>query len=135
MDTCLFCKIIAGVIPTEKVYEDEDSIAFLDIRPINPGHTLVIPKMHYENVFDAPDTTLAHMMIAVKKVAQGLRNGLGAQNINLAMNNGKHAGQVIFHAHIHIIPRYENDGYQLWLGKEYQNGEMQKIAVKIKNAL
>ena len=135
MDDCLFCKIIRGDIPCEKVYEDETTFAFLDIKPINPGHTLVVPKAHYENIFDAPEDTLSDMMRTVKKIAHGLQDGLKAEHINLAMNNGAHAGQVVFHAHIHVMPRYEGDGYELWHGKEYKDGEMHTYGEEIKNAL
>ncbi len=132
---CIFCKIIAGEIPADKIYEDDNTFAFLDIAPINPGHTLVIPKNHHLNIFEIPEETLGQMMITVKKVAVALKESLGAENINLGMNNGKSAGQVVMHAHIHVMPRYEDDGYKLWHGKTYQEGESQKIAEQIKKAL
>ena len=132
---CLFCKIVAGEIPAEKVYEDADTLAFLDIKPVNPGHTLVIPKDHYENVFEAPEEVWGKVMQSVKKVAHAMKNGLPVDDLNIAMNNGKHAGQVIFHAHVHVIPRYEGDGFELWHGKDYAEGQSKIIAEKIKNAL
>ena len=135
MNDCLFCKIINGDIPCEKVYDDENTFAFLDIKPVNPGHTLVVPKAHYTNAIEAPEEVMIQMMRTVKKVSHMLKEGLGVQDFNLAMNNGAHAGQVIFHAHIHIIPRHKGDGYELWHGKEYPPGEMEKIGAKIKNAL
>ncbi len=132
---CLFCKIVAGIIPSIQVYEDEHTYAFLDIAPINKGHTLVIPKNHYANIFELPEDTLTHMMLTVKKVATGIQNGLHTENINLGMNNGKDAGQVVFHAHIHIMPRNATDGYTLWHGKKYAMGEAEKIAEQIKSGL
>lgn len=132
---CLFCKIVAGEIPAEKVYEDADTLAFLDIKPVNPGHTLVIPKEHYENIFEAPTDAWAKVMETVKKVAHAIQAGLPTNDLNLAMNNGKYSGQVVFHAHVHIMPRHEGDGYELWHGKDYTPGEMKEYAVKIKNAL
>lgn len=135
MNDCLFCKIIAGEIPCEKVYEDETTFAFLDIKPVNPGHTLVIPKAHYVNTLEAPEEVMTQVMKTVKKIAHGLEKGLGVSDFNLAMNNGVRAGQVIFHAHMHVIPRHEGDGYELWKGKEYPEREMQNIGEQIKKAL
>lgn len=132
---CLFCKIAAGEIPCEKVYEDADTFAFLDIRPINPGHTLVIPKEHYANVFEAPEETWGKVMQTVKKIAGALKKGLPMDDLNIAMNNGVSAGQVVFHAHVHMMPRHAGDGYELWHGKEYLAGESKIIAEKIKSAL
>jgi histidine triad (HIT) family protein len=132
---CLFCKIVAGEIPCEKVYEDENTLAFLDIKPVNPGHTLIVPKEHYENVFEAPEEVWGHVMQTVKKVSHAIKDGLPVADLNIAMNNGKHAGQVIFHAHVHVMPRYENDGFELWHGKDYAEGQAKVIAEKIKKVL
>ena len=132
---CIFCKIIAGEIPTIKIYEDEYTLAFLDILPVNPGHTLVIPKVHYENIFLTPEETLTHMMRTIKKVAHGIQDGLSIKDMNIGMNNGVYSGQTVFHAHIHLMPRKKDDGYQLWHGKKYETGEAEDIAEKIKNAL
>ena len=132
---CIFCKIIAGNIPATTVYEDEHTLAFLDIAPVNPGHTLVIPKSHHVNIFETPEETLCNMMRTVKKVATAIKDGLQIENINLGMNNGKTAGQVVLHAHIHIMPRTADDGYTLWHGKKYEEGQTKEIAEKIKKAL
>ncbi len=132
---CLFCKIVVGEIPAEKVYEDADTLAFLDIKPVNPGHTLVIPKEHYENILTAPEDVLMKMMATVKKVAHAFKDGLGVDDFNLAMNNGPHAGQVVFHAHLHVMPRHAGDGYELWHGRPYAEGEMKEYAQKLKKAL
>lgn len=135
MNDCIFCKIVAGQIPCEKVYEDENTLAFLDIMPINEGHTLVIPKSHYVNTLETPENIMMQVMATVKKVAHAIEKGLGITDFNIAMNNGAKAGQVVFHAHMHIMPRHEGDGYKLWQGKSYENGKMQEIATKLKNAL
>lgn len=117
------------------VYEDRDTIAFLDINPVNPGHTLVIPKEHHVNVFDAPEDTWQKIMSTSKKVAGAIKTAIGTEHLNITMNNGVHSGQVVFHAHIHLIPRHEGDGYEQWHGHEYADGEAITIAEKIKNAL
>ena len=133
---CIFCKMVSGEIPTDKVYEDADTMAFLDIKPVNPGHTLVIPKEHYVNIFETPDTLIMKMMGTMKKISHALKDSLGIENVNIIMNNGKDAGQTVFHAHIHFIPRHENDGHKdLWHGKKYEDGESAKIAEQIKKAL
>jgi len=132
---CLFCKIVAGEIPATKIYEDEFTLAFLDIVPVNPGHTLVIPKKHYENIFAAPEETLVQMMKTIKKVAHGIKDGLHIDDMNIGMNNGTHSGQTVYHAHIHLMPRKQGDGYGLWHGKKYPDGEAAKIAEQIKGAL
>ena len=133
MKDCIFCKIIAEEIPSSKVYEDPKILAFLDIKPVNPGHTLIIPKEHFESIHDTPDELVAKMSVIAKKVAGSIQKNLGAEGVNIGMNNGKAAGQVVFHAHIHVMPRYSTDSYKLWLGKEYKNGEREAVAEKIKN--
>jgi len=132
MNDCLFCKIINGEIPSDKVYEDERTFAFLDIMPNNPGHTLVVPKKHFENIFDTPNEELYGIFKTVKKVSKAINTAMGSDGINIAMNNKAAAGQIIFHTHIHIIPRYKNDGYKHWPGKKYKDGNEKKVAEKIR---
>lgn len=133
---CLFCKIIAGETPCEKVYEDADTMAFLDIKPVNFGHTLIVPKDHYMNALEVPEELFMKMIASAKKVAHTFKNGIGVDDFNIAMNNGSHAGQMVFHAHIHVIPRVEGDGFQLWHGKrDYEGTEMHDTAEKLKKAL
>ncbi len=128
MSDCLFCKIVAGEISCAKVYEDDTVLAFLDIYPTNIGHTLVIPKVHHTNLYDTPDETLAHTMTVVKKLSIAIKTALGANGINIEMNNDASAGQIIFHTHIHIVPRFEGDGFKHWKGaRGYKEGEMEKI--------
>lgn len=131
---CIFCKIIAKEIPSHVVYEDDDTLAFLDIHPNNPGHTLVVPKKHSENLYDMDDHHLAAVMRTAQKVAIAVKKGVGAQGINLAMNNEEAAGQVIFHPHLHIIPRFTEDGYRHWPKRDYKEGEAETIAEKIRAA-
>lgn len=136
MTDCIFCKIIAREIPASIIYEDDSSIAFLDTRPINPGHTLLVPKEHYKNLYDMPDELLSSFMPAIKKLAIAIKKAVGADGINIGMNNDGAAGQIVMHHHTHIIPRYSNDGYQHWKGKEYANKEIElETAEKIKSAL
>lgn len=129
---CIFCKIIKGELPSSKVYEDEHVIAFLDIHPVRPGHTLVVPKVHCSNMLDCDDEVFAHMMKATQKVARAVSAATGAEGFNLGINNGKAAGQIIFHLHLHVIPRSSDDGLRLWGSQEYQEGQMQSIAEKIR---
>lgn len=132
MNDCLFCKIINGEIPAGKVYEDEHSFAFLDIKPINPGHTLLIPKKHFVNLYEIPDEVLAKLAPTIKKLAVAIKKAVGAGGINIGMNNDHAAGQLIFHAHIHIMPRFKNDGYRPWIGGPYKNdAEKYEIVKKI----
>ncbi|MBU0649219.1 HIT family protein [Patescibacteria group bacterium] len=135
MDNCLFCKIIKGEIPSEKVYEDDDFIAFLDINPVTPGHTLVVPKQHSDNVLDTDDEILEKMAKVLKKISHAVCQGLETQSFNLHQNSGKLSGQVVPHLHWHIVPRYEDDGLKIWPGKPYLEGEEKIVAEKIREAL
>ena len=134
MTSCIFCNIIKGEIPCTKVYEDTEVFAFLDIKPVNPGHTLVIPKKHFENIHETPDELLGKMTIVAKKIADAILK-LGAKGINIGMNNGAVAGQSVFHAHMHVMPRYGKDSFSLWVGKEYDGNEREEVAEKIKGCL
>ena len=128
---CIFCKIVTGEIPSYKIYEDENVLAFLDITPINPGHTLVIPKKHYKNIIDTPDELLQGMALAVKKIAPAIIKAVKADAWNLGANNGAVAGQIVMHTHWHIMPRFTNDGHHLWYGKPYADGEIAEVAQRI----
>lgn len=132
---CLFCKIIKKEIPSEILYEDEDVISFMDIAPVNKGHCLVLPKKHSDNFLDTDEDTLKKVATTVKKVAKAVKKSTGAQGINITTNNGEASGQVIFHLHTHIIPRFDNDGLKTWPKKEYTKGEIKEYAEKIKKEL
>lgn len=135
MSDCIFCKIINGELPCVKVYEDADVMAFLDIHPVNFGHTLVVPKVHYINIFDTPADVLGKLMAVVKKITPAILKATGTNSFNLGVNNGAPAGQVIFHTHFHIMPRYDGDGYKMWGAKAYGPGEMDKLGEAIKVGL
>jgi histidine triad (HIT) family protein len=106
----IFSKIINREIPADIVYEDEIVVAFLDINPVNHGHTLVIPKKDFVNIFDIETDTLAHMMKVGHKIGLALKKSGLATGVNLIMNNGESANQEVWHAHLHVVPRLENDG-------------------------
>ncbi len=114
MNDCLFCKFASKAIPCDIIYEDEHTLAFLDIHPLNEGHTLVIPKTHAENVLDIPSENFAHVMNTVHRLAPIIKTVTSAEGINIHSNHGKVAGQAVFHLHMHIIPRHSGDGYQHW---------------------
>jgi histidine triad (HIT) family protein len=133
-ENCIFCNIVAGTIPAVKVYEDTETLAFIDIHPNHRGHTLVIPKDHIENIYGLSAELSARLMINVQKLAVAIKNAVDADGINISMNNESAAGQLIWHAHIHIIPRYNEDGG--FKGKHtYITGEMEEIAQKIQDEL
>lgn len=131
MEECIFCKIIKGEIPSLKIYEDEHTYAFLDISPNNPGHTLVVPKKHYVDIVDIPEEEYCHIASTVKKISTALLEGTEATGVNTIMNNRKDAGQLVFHAHVHVIPRIPNDGFEHWPAGKYAEGEAESVQEKI----
>lgn len=132
----IFEKIIDKEIPASIIYEDDVVISFLDINPTNKGQALIIPKKKFVNIFDIDEKVLGHMIIVAKKISNILRNITGATGINIIMNNGEDAGQDVFHAHIHVVPRHHEDGvFQSPKHTEYEEGEELELALKIKNAL
>ena len=135
MNDCLFCKLINDEIPSQKIYEDNTVIAFLDITPVNPGHTLVIPKKHYVDIFDTPQNIWHSIMDTVQKLSPVIKKVLHADGINIEMNNERAAGQIISHTHVHIIPRFDDDGFKHWPGTPYSEGEWARTAEKIKKQL
>ncbi len=132
---CIFCKIVAREIPAQIVYEDEGTLAFLDINPVNPGHTLVVPKKHSMDVFEIDEHDWAAVMKTSRIVAHALEKALKTDGINLGMNNRAGAGQVIFHAHVHVMPRFKGDPHSLWPGKPYAEGEFEATGEKVRAAL
>ncbi len=135
MEDCIFCKIVKGEIPCHKVYEDDDVLAFLDISPVNPGHTLVIPKRHYADLLELPEVEAQTLIARIKKIAPAVISGVESRAFNLNLNNGKIAGQEVGHFHWHIVPRFEGDGRELWHGRPYGEGEAEAILEKIKNLI
>ena len=132
---CIFCRIAAGRLSSVPILRTERVYAFLDIAPVHYGHTLVIPQDHYENLLDLPDDLWLEMGQVCRRVAQALRVAYQADGFNLGMNNFPAAGQVVFHAHLHVIPRYYDDDLQLFPQGEYQAGEMQTVGQKLRQAL
>ena len=132
MEECIFCKIAKGNIPCDKVFENEIVMAFLDISPVNIGHTLIIPKKHFENIQSIPEDYLCEIAKAIKKIAPVVIRVVKAPSFNIGLNNGKEAGQIVPHLHFHIIPRYADDNFQNWPSKKYREGESRKVAEKIR---
>lgn len=126
MEDCIFCKIVRGEIPSHKVYEDEHALAFLDSKPTTPGHTLVIPKKHFANIFDIDDETLAQTMRAVRLVAPAVRDAMFAHGVHVNSNHGAAAGQLVFHLHFHIVPRHERSEFAFW---PHQDGAIDTPAI------
>jgi histidine triad (HIT) family protein len=107
---CVFCRIAAREVPAEVVYEDDRVIAFLDINPLNPGHTLVVPKVHVERLSDLPAELCGPLLGAASRLARAAREALGAAGVNLVVNDGRAAGQAVPHLHLHLVPRFPGDG-------------------------
>ena len=132
MEKTIFQKIIDREIPATIIYEDDNFIAILDISPVNIGHTLVIPKNPWANMYEMPAEDFGHMMQVAHMLGVKIKDTLEADGINIIMNNDPAAGQAVFHAHVHIIPRYVGDGHELWQGtRGYNEGEAEMIADKI----
>lgn len=133
---CIFCKIIAGQIPSERVYEDAGAVAFLDIAPLAPGHTLVVPRHHCVNLLDAPPEALAACLAAAPRVARAVLAATGGEGFNFVQFNGSCAGQVVMHLHFHIIPRRLGDGVTFrWQQGRYREGEMAALGERVRAAL
>ena len=120
-EDCIFCKIVRRQAPSSVVYEDEWIMAFMDIRPVSEGHTLVIPKKHFVDVFDTPNDELAAMYVLSKRIALAVKKATGADGITIVQQNGEAAGQDIFHIHVHIIPRFEGKKVPRFSDLEFAN--------------
>ena len=134
---CVFCAIVRGQSPIAKVYEDTTFLAFMDKYPITPGHTLVLPKFHYGDVFQMTEAEVGNMYRVVHIIALAVYSATGAQGLNTGQNNGRAANQIVPHVHVHIIPRYERDSQDgKWPSRKVTNyGELEKLADKIKKNL
>ena len=114
MADCIFCKIIVGEIPSSKVYEDDQVVAFLDISQVTPGHTLVVPKQHFRNLLEMDADSASQLFARVPDIARKVMKATGAKGMNILNNNEEIAGQTVFHTHVHLAPRYEEtDGLQI----------------------
>ncbi len=133
---CIFCQIAAGKIPSVKVYEDEEVLAFLDIRPISDGHTLVVPKRHFGTLDECDPDILANLVCRLQTIAKAVQQAAGSEGYNILCNNGRAAGQIVDHVHFHIIPRNPGDGVlKKWDHYEYPEGKAEKLAEKIRQKL
>jgi histidine triad (HIT) family protein len=122
---CIFCKIVAGELPCFKLHEDEDTLAFMDINPLNDGHALVIAKGHHVNLFETPDEALAAVASVVKRVAQAVQEVLAPDGLNVLQANGPAAGQSVYHYHVHVLPRRSDDDAKINWG--LRPGDMARI--------
>ena len=133
MDNCIFCKIANGEIPSATLYEDEDFRVILDLGPASKGHALILPKGHWANIYELPDDVAGKVMVLAKKMATKMTEALGCDGFNLVQNNGETAGQTVFHFHMHLIPRYKEDGVGLtWTPGKLSDEDKEEILSKIK---
>lgn len=131
---CIFCKIAAGEIPSKTIYEDEQFRVIMDISPATRGHALILPKEHYANIYEIPEEIAADVMKLAKKLATEMTQTLHCDGFNIAQNNGEAAGQTVFHFHMHLLPRYNEDGNQekfAWNHLELTEEEMEEIHKKL----
>lgn len=127
-DDCIFCKLANGVFPTNSIYEDDTFNVILDASPATKGHALILPKVHADNVYELDDETLGKAMVLAKKLAKNAVEKLHCDGVNIIQNNGEAAGQSVMHYHLHVIPRYNNDGQKM-LWKPTSPSDEEKKAV------
>jgi histidine triad (HIT) family protein len=131
-DTCVFCKIVDGRIPSWRVFEDENTLAFLDIGPLAPGHLLVIPRRHFERLWDMAEPVAAALAASLPRLSRAVVRATGADGCNVLQSNGEVSGQLVPHVHFHIIPRKSGDGLGYrWPSRTYAEGEAQAIQNRI----
>jgi histidine triad (HIT) family protein len=140
MTSCIFCNIVTGNEPSSTVYEDEVCLAFMDIQPVNPGHMLVIPKLHFRDLIDLPADIGAHLFQVAQRIVVSLpKTDVKVEGVDLFLAHGEAAGQEIFHIHLHVIPRFSGDGFGFRFGPNYMNlperHELNAIAAQIKQQL
>lgn len=132
MESCIFCKIIAGEIPSSTLYEDEDFKVILDISPAAKGHAILLPKKHFANLYEMDEETAEKALKIAGKVAKAMKEELLFDGLNVLQNNGEAAGQTVFHYHIHLIPRFHDDRVKMtWAEGKYEEGEAVKLAKSI----
>ena len=135
MEDTIFMKIIRREVPAHIVYEDDDTIAFLDVKPNVPGHILVVPKKWAENIFDIDDANLAAVMRTVRKIAPAVRDAVGAHGVHINSNHSAAAGQIVMHLHFHIIPRHDRSEFEFWPKQDFSKEEFEAIAEKIREKI
>jgi histidine triad (HIT) family protein len=130
---CIFCRIAEKEASANLIYEDEEVVAFLDIKPLNEGHTLVVPKKHYAFIYEVPDEEVAHLYTIAKRVAIAVKQGVNADGITIAQQNERGAGQDVFHVHVHVIPRYEGQRLPRFEDvREASRKKLDEVARKLK---
>jgi histidine triad (HIT) family protein len=133
---CIFCKILQGEIPSAIVLESPEAVAFLDIHPVNPGHTLLVPRAHFSLISQLPEAIAAHVGALLPRLCQAVAAATGSHGFNVIMNNGRAAGQTIDHCHWHIIPRFEDDVVNWpWPHTEYAGDELNQLRFRIEREL
>jgi histidine triad (HIT) family protein len=135
MDDCIFCKLINGDMPCHKVYEDDKIVAFFDILPISPGHTIVAPKKHEPDVEGVSDEEIQKMALVLKRIGKAMIEGLDVKGYSIFLDNKSAANQHVPHTHFHIVPREEGDGLERWPSSGYDHGEAEFFLKKIKAKL
>jgi histidine triad (HIT) family protein len=136
MSDCVFCKIVAGQIPSTRVHEDEHTLAFMDLGQVNPGHVLVAAKKHAANLYELDDLQAAAVARASTRVARAIRDAFAPAGLSVYQANGKAAGQTVFHYHVHLLPRHEADGMELtWPVKNPPRERLEEYAGKIRSKL
>lgn len=135
-EDCIFCKIAAGEIPSRTVYEDESFRAILDISPASKGHAIILPKNHAANIYELPEEDAAGIFVTAKKVAGAIKKATNCEGLNILQNNGELAGQTVFHLHVHVIPRYQDDKVKFsWGQGKPSDKELDEIAAGIREAM
>jgi histidine triad (HIT) family protein len=133
---CIFCKIVHGHIPSAKVLETDHALAFLDIHPVNPGHTLILPRAHRPHVAELPDELAGHIGSLLPRLCRAVRAASGGDGLNVIVNNGRSAGQTIDHVHWHVIPRFRDDAVNWpWPQGEYVGDELAQMQLRIEREL
>ena len=133
---CLFCRIISGEIPSTTIYENSKFKVIMDIAPANKGHVLILPKEHYDNIYDIDTATAGELFELAAMTARALKSVLGCDGMNILQNNGTVAGQTVFHFHMHIIPRFEDDTVNIgWKELSYEDGEMEQLREAIRKEM
>lgn len=131
-DNCIFCKIASGEIPAKTIYEDDKFKAFFDLGPATKGHALIIPKEHYDNLYELEDTIAGALLVKAKQIATAMKDAFEADGLNLVQNNGTVAGQSVFHFHMHMIPRYEGDqAMKLWTPGETDAEKLEELKEQV----
>lgn len=137
MENCVFCKIVAGQLPAAMVYEDARVVAFLDIAPLNKGHTLVVPRQHFFSITECPPDIQAAILQAASRIAAAMMRAVDADGFNLILSNGACAGQVVQHVHMHVVPRFPDDGVSLPSRSVAYDGdeEKQRIIAEVRKRI